>query len=167
MQRVRLHDLVQAEYPGQPGGCDEVVRGQRSDVFPTLEPRVGWGLPDVPLPLEPPAAQGLGLMFSLLHLGYRTEGGLQGRDTRELGLGRKLLPCSIWICDKGTGLSHALLKAGLQKPPVLGKALGLRTVETARGPALACLHLLHPSPLDFHWTLCSPGSQARAQQGLR
>lgn len=35
----------------------------------------GWGLPDVPLPLEPPAAQGLGLMLSLLHLGCQTEGG--------------------------------------------------------------------------------------------
>lgn len=99
MQRVGLHDLVQAEYPGQPGEYDGVVQGQRSDVFLTLKPRAGWGLPDVPLPLEPSAAQGLGLMLSLLHLGCQTEGGLQGRDTREPGLWRKLLPRSILTCD--------------------------------------------------------------------
>lgn len=55
--------MVQAEYPGQPGGCDGVVQGQRSDVFLTLKPRAGRGPPDVQLPLEPPAAQGLGLVL--------------------------------------------------------------------------------------------------------
>lgn len=52
----------------QPGGCDGVVQGQISDVFLTLKPRAGRGPPDVPLPLQPPAAQGLGLVLSLTPL---------------------------------------------------------------------------------------------------
>lgn len=66
MQSWTIWPLVQAENPGQPGGCDGVVQGQRSDVFLTLKPRAGWGPPDVQLPLEPPAAaQGLGPVLSL------------------------------------------------------------------------------------------------------
>lgn len=66
MQSRTVWPLVQAQYPGQPGGCDGVAQGQRSDVFLTLEPRAGRGPPDVRLPLEPlAAAQGLGLVLSL------------------------------------------------------------------------------------------------------